>query len=148
MKIKISFWWRIYFVLAATIYICNLLSVLYPQSVVYIYYHSLIAFHKDFTLAYYLNILSAVTSLVSLLPLFFYIYHRPFFSPIVWQILFCLRIAFDFVGHGYEMNFFQSLFQNSFTVAFISLAISVLIIFPSYFAGFQYAFRQHRIFYR
>ncbi len=147
MKIKISFWWRIYFVLAATIFICNLLSVLYPKSVVYIYYHSLIAFHKDFALFYYLNVMSAVTSALSLLPLFYYIYRRRFLSPRLWQVLFCLRIAFDLVGHGYETNFFQSLFQNNFTVAIISLAISLLLIFPSYFACFRYAFRQHRILY-
>lgn len=146
MKIKSLLGWRIYFVIVATILIGNLLSVLSCRSVVYTYYHSLIAFHKDFIVFYYFNILSAVINVLSLMPLFCYIYRRRFLRPRLWQVLFCLRIAFDFVDHNYETRFFQSLFKTDLAIALILLSISLLVILPSYFATFQYAFRQHRLF--
>jgi len=146
MKRKNQFWWRAYFILAATIFISNLISIFHPDSDIYVYYHTLMVFHKNFTLSYYLNIASAVLNFLSLIVLLLYIFPRPFLSARIWQIFFLLRMVFDICGHTYENKFFKSLFYTDLTLGAASIALLIMIIFPSYFATFRYAFRQDQIF--
>ena len=47
-------WWKIYFFLLAPFLVVGLLNLFNPQSPQYVYYNALIAFHENYTLAYFL----------------------------------------------------------------------------------------------
>ena len=142
MNSKIGLRWKIYFFLFLPIACGNALSVVYPESPLYVYYHVLISFHKDYMFFYLLNVINALVNTLCLIPLFLYVFQVSFLSKRLWQWLFVIRIIFDIIGHDYEIKFFKSLFYINVWYGLSSLILLIALTIPSYFACFRYAFRQ------
>ncbi len=140
MSLKRRLFWKFYFFLFVPLPLGAMVGILFPESVIYSYYHVLIAFDPTYYLPYYLNVISAYLNLLSLIPLFLFAFGLRFLHPRVWQTLFILRAIFDIVGHRYEYVFIQSLLLTGAWPTFLAIAISLAVIFPSYLACYRYAF--------
>src|SRR3989338_10676301 len=142
MPYTVGLRWKIYLFIFTPLSLGNLAATLNPESVVFAYYHALMAFHPDYRLQYLLNIASASLNALALIPLFLYTFRGSFLWPRLWQWFFILRIAFDLAGHAYEVKLIESLFVSHAGYAVSSLLLLFLLTVPSYLAGFRYAFRQ------
>lgn len=140
--------WKIYFLFFATATIWNLLFSLSPDSIIYVYYHVLMAFDKHYRTAYFLSMASGVMAAIGLIPLFLFIFQLRFLPPQLWAILFVVKVVADLTGHSYEVELIKSLFYSSFWLTLSSLAVSLAFSLPAYIIFFKYAFRRHKIIHR
>lgn len=143
---KPGFIWKMYGLYFAVLTVQHFFDLLAPQSPVYLFYHILIGFHRPLFIVYLSNILGALLSLLSLWPLYLFIFHKRRFHPALWQILFLLKILGDLLGNYYQFLTLKSFYFTDRTLAFQIFAGNILTALPSYIACFQYAFRQDKIF--
>ena len=143
MNFKNGLGWKIYFLVFAFLATNNLLDILNCQSAIYSYYHVLMIFHENYFFHYFLNVVSAFFTFLSILPLFLFAFQIRFLRPSFWRYFFSLRVAFDICGHGYETQFIKSLFYANTWHGISALIFLMVIILPSYFALSTYAFRQN-----
>lgn len=132
--------WKIYFFLISPLYLGNLVGVLEPRSPVFAYYHILMAFDKDYTLLYSLNIASAALNFCSLFLIFLFAFRIYWLPARFWQWFLLLRAFFDLTGHAYEMNFIKSMLYSKTIYTVPTLLLALIFIIPSYIACFKYAF--------
>ena|SRR3989338_930153 len=137
--------WKVYSVLFFFTASANAASIFFPESALYSYYHTLIAFNRQYFVAYYLNIASAMMIFLSLVPLLLFTFRIRFLGKRFWQWFFCGRIIFELTGHAYEAKFIKSLSYESLWLVVLSLALAAAILAPSYIANFLYAFRQNKL---
>jgi len=138
---KTGFVWKIY-LCAFTLYVLgNAGDILMPTSFLYIYYHILIAFHLVYIISYMLALGQVFFNLVSLIPLFLFVFRMPFLSPRFWQWMLVLRITFDLTGHAGEVNHLISISYANREWFISRIVLTGIMIIPSYGACFQYAFR-------
>ena len=135
--------WRTYFCLFTLIVIGNTVTALWPDSVIYIYYHVLGSFHPRFYLLYAYQIASNFLNILSLVPFYLYIFRKPRYFAAFWRLIFILRIIFEFFGHNYEVNSVKSLLIFQPMVAQTALLAYALLVLPSYIAVFRYSFLSH-----
>ena len=138
-------WWKIYFFLLAPFLVVGLLNLFNPQSPQYVYYNALIAFHENYTLAYFLAVAGAAINLASLLPLGLFILRIRLFKGLFWKGFFFLKILLEIFGHHFELNFLKSLPYTNLWHILLTVATIFVIFFPSYLACFLYAFRREII---
>ncbi len=146
MNLKIALRWKIYLIIFSPIAVGNIAGIVNPQSPVYSYYHILMAFHEDFTLFFLLNAASAILTFFSLLPLFLYVFQIHFLPALIWQWFFILRVIFEIFGHPYELKLLKALFYSNIWYAASFLALSLVLLIPSYIACYRYAFKQNKLF--
>ena len=138
---KTGFVWKIYFC-AFTLYVLgNAGDVLMPTSFLYIYYHVLMAFHPAYFIPYILALGQVFFSLVSLVPLFLFVFRIPFLSARFWQWALVLRIIFDLTGHAGEANQLISISHANSEWFISKIVLTGIMFIPSYGACFKYAFR-------
>ena len=137
--------WKIYSLLFFFLALANIASIFSSESILYSYYHTLIAFNRQYFIAYYLNVASALMSFFSLAPLVLFTFRIRFLNKHFWQWLFYARVIFDLTGHAYEVKFVKSLFYSNFWPAVLSIVLFIATMIPSYIAHFQYAFRRNKI---
>ena len=118
------------------------LSLIYPRTDIYTYYHIMGAFQPSSSVYYKLAIVSSCLTALSLVPLFLYAFLLPrtgiwFFKP-----LFFARILGDLLGHNYEWKFLMSFFSSEPIIGLINLSLFLTILFPSYRAHFFYVFKK------
>ena len=140
MKLTDKWIWKLYLLVISTVYIGNLTSIVNSQLEVYRYYHILIAFYKEYRLVYWLNVASALTNTISLIPLFLYIFDIRWLPLRVWQWVLVSRVVFDLTGHAYEFNFLKSLYYANIKYGTSTSLFFVLFFVPSYVACYRYAF--------
>lgn len=51
-------------------------------------------------------------------------------------------MAFDLLGHNYEMNMIKALFYDNHSLGVKTLAATIILSIPSYTALYEYAFRK------
>ncbi len=146
MKTSTNFGWKIYLFLYGLLCIGNTLAVISNEEIIYTYYHVLIHFDDKYLLPYYLNVGSATFSLIALIPLILFTFHKKWLNPRVWQIVFGVRLLLDIFGRSYEYNFFISLQHNDLNLAAIAIFLTIAIMVPSYIATFLYAFHRKKLF--
>ena len=134
--------WKIYLFIFSFIIIRNAFDLLTPNSFLYLYYHTLIAFHPGCWIFYILAILQTFFNLLGLVQLFLYVFRICFFTPRFWQWMIVFRIIFDVTGHNAELKTLLSIYYNSQGMFLSTLVMVVLFGIPSYAACFQYAFRK------
>ncbi len=144
-KKKVSILWRMY--LAITIFIVFKESVEFfsPCSTKNLFFSILTSFDFSFFLLYYLSFMQIMFTLIHCIPLALYTYRIKLFSSSLWRGLFALKIIFDITGHGYELNYFNSLYNQDPTIALTMLAVSIIKYIPWYIACYEYAFKNEKI---
>ena len=138
--------WKIYLVIFSLFTLANLISILYENSYLYIYYNILITFHKSYLFSYWYAVLCNVISLISLISLYLFVFRIKFLKAVFWQWVFVFKIVFDLLGHSFEIKALKSLFYNDARLGFVSVVLMIAILLPSYVAAFQYAFLPQKIF--
>jgi hypothetical protein len=109
-----------------------------------LYYHIAIAFNTYFFGIYFLNHTAVTLNLLSVIPLYLYIYRIDFLDKHFWRWFFVIRLAFDITGHNYEMNLLKSIGHDN---AWVSLKVIInytALALPTYLALYDYAFRNSR----
>ena len=146
--IRTGFHWKILLFIFGAYVVSGAIDILHPQSFLYIYYHTLIAFHPRYWVTYLLAIGMVVMNILSLISFFLFVIQTPAFGPALWQKILFLRIIFDLTGHSAEIKSMQAAFQGG-GVGFVSLLVlSGISIIPSYLACFYYAFRKDDLFWK
>ncbi len=135
--------WKIYFLFFCLMAWGNLASLFEPDSPPYIYYHILIAFYKALHLFLDLNVVSALLTFLSAVPMFLCIYRIPWLPQIVWEYFFMVRLIFDLMGRPYEFIFFKSLWIDDWRFGLAYLFSLGALLFPSYWLLFRYAFQRN-----
>ncbi len=145
---KTGFVWKIYFFVFSFIIIKNAVGILTPGSFLYLYYHTLIAFHPSYWIFYILAIIQVFFNIVGLFQLFLFVFRICLLTPRFWQWMLALRIIFDVTGHSAELKTLIAVFYNSQEIFLSAVALIALVGIPSYGACFQYAFRWGEFFQR
>jgi hypothetical protein len=116
--------------------------LLMPDTESYIYYHTMQLLLPTSVMFYNYAILRALVNLLCLGTLFTYAFNIKQFASWFWRPLFMARIATDFFGHNYELQTLKSAFYGEKGVLIATLVFYGLLIFPSYYAHYVYAFRK------
>ena len=132
--------WKIYFILFCVMAWGNLVSLFAADSPPYIFYHIFIAFHTLAHVNYFLNIGSAVLTLLSAMPMFLCILEASWLPLDFWKFFILLRLTFDLLGRSYEFIFFKSLWIDDYRYGLAYLFSLSALLFPSYWLIFRYAF--------
>ena len=132
---------KAYFFIFFLMVLGNGLSLLYPETAIYTYYHIISTFQPNSAIYYKLAIASTGLTALSLVPLFLYAFLLPrtgiwFFKP-----LFFARILGDLLGHNYEWQFLVSSLTSEPIIGIANLSLFIAIIFPSYRAHYLYVFK-------
>lgn len=146
MRKKTRWPWKVYFFFWVYSVFSNIIIALYPASPINQYYKILIIFRARYWIQYSLYQSAIVIEAFSLIPLFLFVFHKKCLSPWVWQTLFFLRIIFLISGHSYEWMMIKSYFHLDLRLAIASASTIVVLLFPSFFGHFLYAFQSKKIF--
>ncbi len=133
--------WKIYFFVFSVHVLLNMLNLFFPDSLPYVYYHILMAFHPGYRTAYGLAVLQVIFNLITVIPLFLFVFQIRLLNAHLWQWIFVLRVIFDLTGHALEIKFFRSVFHADLQTFLSYLFIFLVLIVPSYIGCFWYAFR-------
>jgi len=142
MNSQVSFGWKIYFILFTILSIAVLANIFSAESIVYMYYHILSTFQGHRIILYYLNVANALLTVLSLIPLFLFVFQKNFGNVRIWQSLFILRLLSEPLGHHYEVAFLKSLAFSHLGLLGFSLFVSLGVILPSYTGCFFHAFKR------
>src|SRR3989338_5929321 len=134
---RLTLSWKIYLGVFSAFTLGNL-AYLASESIIYKYYHILIAFTPDYSILYTLDVAMSAVNLLSLIPLFLYAFRVKILGKKLWQILLVARVVLDLVGHCYEKKFMQSIFVDTPWTAGLIVVLLLLFIGPSYLANFEY----------
>lgn len=140
MSKKSNWIWTTYFTLYLFLSGLNLFHFFRPDSPMSIYYHIAMAFDFHFFGVYFLNLTAVIFNALSLVPLYLYIYEIDFLDRRFWGCFLIFRLAFDILGHNYELNFIKSLVYENQTFGIKTLLASVILYLPCYMALFDYSF--------
>ena len=133
--------WKIYFIVFSAYILQNAADILLPKSFLYIYYHTLMAFHTLFAIQYILALAQIFFNILNLIALFLFVFRTFFLSPQVWQWLLILRFIFDLTGHIGEFATVSAIFHAREDWFLSTIIFNFIMVIPSYAACFQYAFR-------
>jgi len=117
-----------------------LTKVLFDPSVPYMYYHSLIAFHNSLQLIYFLGVASIFFNILSLIPLYCFIYDQFILSKGFWLGFLALRIVTEIYGHNYDVQLLKSLFHTDLYWAMSLAFLHIIFLWPSYVVCYKFAF--------
>ena len=111
-----------------------------PESPIHSYFIILRAFDISFYIPFLLACLQIAFSLLSLIPLFLYIFQIEFLNKTFWKYFFFFNLLFDICGHNYEMNDIIGIYNANPRIALTVFLSSIIPYFPKYIACFRYAF--------
>mgnify|MGYP000892884401 CR=1 FL=1 len=146
MKNKTHWAWKIYFVLYTLGMLFIFLTFLVDESMAQKYYRVLMAFNQTYGIMYYLNLISLGAELLSIIPLFLFTFHVRWLPAIVWQIHFEARILLLLASRSYEWKTLCAFTHASPITALAVALVFILLILPSFTAGFCYAFQRDKLF--
>ena len=138
--------WKIYGLYFTLLTVLHFVSFVYPRSPIFLFFQFLIGFHRPLLIIYVINIFGALLNILTLWPLYLFIFHRQRLRPRLWQTFFFLKILGDVFSNYFQFLTLKSFFHSDHTLAFQIFFGDVLTVLPSYIACFQYAFQQHKIF--
>ncbi|HLF18560.1 MAG TPA: hypothetical protein VI749_06670 [Candidatus Omnitrophota bacterium] len=139
------FIWEVYFLVILLFMARKIFDFFTPDTPAYLYFHILQCFDPLFLFVYFFNVAQIVLNTVLLIPLALFIYQLKIGPPVVWRVLFILKMVFDTIGHSYETTYLVSLFYHSRPIAIMTFLSSVAVYIPAFIAQFSYAFRQEKL---
>jgi len=140
-----NIFWRVYaaiFIFMTLVYLRDIFS---PESVVYQYYHVLMAFDKNYELFYGLSAINACVTALTIVPLALFLFRIHFLPRRFWQIFFFFHLLFDITGRSYEIKTVKSYLLDNTLLASLAVLLWLFIVLPSYYALYQVAFRPKRL---
>jgi hypothetical protein len=140
MRKKTKWPWKLYFLFFLYAGITQIVNFFDPGSAIDQYYQVLIAFKKNYALWYGFHFAAIIVEIVSIIPLFLFVFKKNFLSPALWRSLLIARILLIFLGHHYEIRMLTSYFYASSTLALASIVGLVVVLLPSYVAHIACAF--------
>ena len=142
MKLPTNLGLKIYLILFGIFSFSNLIALSSPEGAAHIYYNILLTFHPPAGIWYVLAILNAVISCACMIPLF----RRAFCLGPLWlkffQWLFFMRLGSTLLGHNYEFITLKSSFTGTPIIAYISIGVWLLFVYPSFKEHHDYAFKK------
>ncbi len=118
MKI-VSLLWKIYFVILTLIYIAGYVFALMAKPGLFQY-------------------IDIVPSLLGLLGLFGYAFHKAILKPMVWKVVFVLVLVWNLYYNGY-LGWLDIVTINGLSITLFVLAFLILV--PNFLALFLYGFK-------
>ncbi len=143
---KDVFWWKIYFLLFSFYVLYSIYNSISQTSFLFIYHHTLISFDSGYQFPYFIMIFQLAFNIISLVPLFLYVFEIPYENFRIWQWLFVLRTALDVTGHGGDIKQLKAIYYMSQPFFWMTIVFLSCLILPSYVACFQYAFQWQQLF--
>jgi|GEM_PF-2310183 len=142
MKLPERLGFRIYFFFIAWVSIGDFAVLLLPETESYMYYHTMQTLLPSAIMFYDYALLRSFVNLICLIALLAYAFNGKQTAGWFWRPLFLARIATDFIGHNYELQFFKSSFHGDRLAFTATLVFYGLLLIPFYFAHYVYAFRK------
>ena len=140
MKFPRRIIWKTYFLIFSTITIANLLSLIYSQTDVYIFYHVLMTWSNLYNVHYCLAILKCIVALICLIPLFGFAFHKQTKIATFWQWMLVARVSMEIFGNFYEFLFIKSSYHMVLGYGLATTGAFLLPLLPSLSAHYFYAF--------
>jgi len=134
--------WKIYAAVYALMIISGTYFSLLPESRILDYYQILILLDKRHWWNLYLFYISCFFEVISLVPLFLFVFRIRWLSQDFWKIILAGRLVGLAGGHNFDYNLIISLIFANPIHAFIAILVTALISLPSFCAQFIYAFRK------
>ena len=135
--------WKIYAFLYSLIVLLNAYFSLSRTRPIYTYYQVLILIDRshwaDLVFFYFSNIIEVI----SLVPLFLFVFKTRFLSQQFWRLIFFGRIIGLLAGRDYEHHAIKSLFYANPTVITTAVIVAVIAAVPSFAGQYLYAFRKN-----
>ena len=138
--------WKTYLIYWTVIVVMANFEVFSFESELYRFYQILTAFHKTFAMIYYTEASRAAINILSLIPLYLFVFQKKALAPSAWKTLFALRVVFDICGNYYHFVFIKSFALTDPWLAAQVVSGALLTVTPSYAACYQYAFQQEKVF--
>jgi hypothetical protein len=133
--------WKIYAFLYSLVVLINTAFNLNPDGAAYNYYQLLMILDKAQWLRLILFYFANLMEIISLLPLFLFVFKVRFLSRGFWKLIFLLRIAGWLFGRNFEYGLLKAmLYANPFTTLLIVSACALMAL-PSFVGQYLYAFR-------
>jgi len=142
MKLPERLGFKLYFFFFTWICIGDLAVLFLPETETYIYYHTMQALLPTSVMFYNYALLRVLVNLICLGALLSYAFNIKHTAGWFWRPLFLARIATDLFGHNYELQSFKSAFYGEWGVFVATLILYALLLIPSYYAHYAYAFRK------
>ena len=111
-----------------------------PNSQINLYFTFLRAFDLVFYIPYLLTLYQILFSILSLIPLFLFMFDIRWLNQTFWRYFLIFNFLFDLTGHSYHVNELIGIFHSNPRIAITIFLSSVIPYFPKYIACFQYAF--------
>ncbi len=111
-----------------------------PNSQIHLYFRLLRAFDLTFYIPYLLALCQIIFNILSLIPLFLYIFNIQLFNKMFWKYFLIFNFAFDLTGHSYHVNELVGISYANPRTAILLFLSAVIPYIPKYIACFRYAF--------
>ena len=145
MKMPRKIIWKFYVAIFSTMALANLISLLYPQSDPFVFYHILITWAQFYAIYYYLAILKCGLTLLCLFPLLRFAFDRRPVGLRFWQWILFARLTTEIFGNFYEWTFVKSAYHMTLGYGLSVTGALLLPLLPSYIAHYIYAFKTNRV---
>ena len=135
---KLNLFWIIYTIFFAILSISRLSLLLSAESPLRNYYIILLPFDIRYWAEYFLAILGAFFSLLSVFPLLFFTFKIDSKHKRLWKVALFFRILGDLFGRNYEWKLILSSYYLDPLAGISCLGMFVFPLIPSYTAHFHY----------
>jgi hypothetical protein len=132
--------YKLYFFFFLWICLGDLLVLVFPETEAYIYYHTMQTLLPASVMFLHYALLRASVDILCLGVLFAYAFNLKPAAGWFWRPLFLARIATALTGHNYELQSLKSAFYGEKGLLLATLIIYGLLVLPSYYAHYLYAF--------
>ena len=137
---KKNWFWLAYLIIFINIALGRIFFLLNPESPLRNYHIILLPFGLRYSALYTIDILGAMATAISIVPIYRFGLKRPPIHQKFWQGILVLRILGDVFGHGYEWKMAQSFFYLDFWAGLSCIGIIILPLIPSYTAHYHYIY--------
>ena len=141
---KKNWFWFLYLIIFVNFALGRLLLLIHPESPLRNYHVILLPFGTRYSVLYTIDILGAMATALSIIPVFKFGFQSKAVHQKFWQGIFVLRILGDVAGHGYEWKLIQSCFYIDFWAGLSCLGMLILPLIPSYNAHFHYIYQPRK----
>ncbi len=106
------------------------------------YYIFLVLFDRYYLIPLFMNALMIIMNILSVIPVYCYIFKRRFLSENFWKLFLVIRICAELNGHHYESKVVQAFWFDDPFVSFSIVLMGLCWMVPSYLVLYIYAFKR------
>ena len=105
-----------------------------------LYYHYMISLDARFIFFYMVNAAIIILNLLSLIPIYLYMFRIKFLSRSFWQGFLLIRLFLEIPGRTFEISVIKSLYIQDVNFAYLTALVFFLLHCPSYVAIYRHIF--------